>query len=75
VSRGQGSIFRIVCRLDERFGSFFISRLILTTGVKLRTFEAHTPDDPAVVAKVVQALCALVPPEELRDLLPLLPVT
>jgi len=69
----MGGIHRLVMRIDERYGSFFISRLILMTGIKLRSFESFTPDDPELVSRLLQALSTLIPPDEVGELLAMLP--
>lgn len=71
--RAQGGIYSVVRQLDRKQGSFFISRLILMTGINLRTYDASTHDDPHVVDKLVRALRTLVRPAELDELLQLLP--
>jgi hypothetical protein len=71
--RTQGSIYSVVRQIDRKQGSFFISRLILMTGINLRTYDASTHDDPHVVDKLVKALRSLVRPADLEELLQLLP--
>lgn len=71
--RAQGGIYSVVQRLDKKHGSFFISRLILMTGINLRSYDASTHDDPHVVDKLVKALRTLVKPADLDGLLQLLP--
>lgn len=55
----QGVLFRVTKALEAHHGAFFISRLILMTGIKLRDFDASTPDDPLLVSKLSGALRAL----------------
>jgi hypothetical protein len=71
--RSQGCIYSVVRQLDKKHGSFFISRLILMTGINLRSYDASTHDDPHVVEKLVKALRSLVKPADLEGLLQLLP--
>jgi hypothetical protein len=71
--RAQGGIYNVVRQLDKKHGSFFISRLILMTGINLRNYDAATHDDPHVVEKLVKALRSLVKPADLDGLLQLLP--
>ncbi|MDC3959624.1 hypothetical protein [Polyangium jinanense] len=72
--RSLGGIAAVVRQLDRKHGAFFISRLILMTGINLRTYDAATPDDPHAVAKLARALRSLVPATELDGLLQLLPI-
>lgn len=71
--RSSGGIYQVVRQVERKHGSFFISRLILMTGINLRTFDASTHDDPIAVDKLVKALRTLVPAAELSGLLQLLP--
>ncbi|MDI1450934.1 hypothetical protein [Polyangium sp. 6x1] len=72
--RSLGGIAAVVRQLDRKHGAFFISRLILMTGINLRTYDAATPDDPHAVTKVARALRSLVPATELDGLLQFLPI-
>jgi len=74
VRRSTGGIYQTVRLLDQKHGSFFISRLILVTGINLRTFDATSYDDPVVTNKLVKALRPMLSPAELDGLLPLLKV-
>jgi hypothetical protein len=67
-SRSYGRISRIVGSLDDRRGAFFIARLIMTTGIKLRGFGPMMPDDPVVLERLKHGLRSLVPPEEFDEL-------
>ncbi|MRG97544.1 hypothetical protein [Polyangium spumosum] len=71
--RSLGGISAVVRQLDRKHGAFFISRLILMTGINLRTYDAATYDDPQAVTKLVRALRSLVPAPELDSLLQFLP--
>lgn len=64
ASETRGRVWRIVRWVDANKGAFVISRLILQTGIKLRTFEAEMPDDPRVLARLWHALDALLSPAE-----------
>jgi hypothetical protein len=72
VRRTKGGIYQAVRLLDQKHGSFFISRLILVTGVNLRSFDSSTVDDPVVADKLIKALRPLLSPAELDGLMPLL---
>jgi len=58
--------------LDKKHGSFFISRLILITGINVRTFDQTSYDDPVAVGKIIKALQSSLPQAEYEALLPLL---
>lgn len=63
-----GRIFRLVCWVDAHKGAFAISRLILQTGVKLRSYELTTRDDPRALAKLIAALDSMLSLEERQQL-------
>jgi hypothetical protein len=69
AGEARGCVFRIVRWMDANKGAFLISRLILQTGIKLRTFHPDSPDDPRVLAKLWPAVDALLTPEEREALL------
>ena len=71
--RSIGGIAAVVRQLDRKHGSFFISRLILMTGINVRTYDSATYDDPQAVAKLARALRTLVPAGDVEALLQLLP--
>ncbi|MDI1432327.1 MULTISPECIES: hypothetical protein [Polyangium] len=72
VRRTKGGIYQAVRLLDQKHGSFFISRLILVTGVNLRSFDSSSVDEPVVAEKLIKALRPLLSPAELDGLMPLL---
>jgi hypothetical protein len=67
-SEGQGQVQRLVAWCDAHKGSFFISLLIMQTGIKLREFDGTARDDRAVLAKLWPALDVLLTSAELDDL-------
>jgi hypothetical protein len=69
----MGGISAVVRQVDRKHGAFFISRLILMTGINLRTYDAATYDDPQAVAKLARALRTLVPAGDIDALLQFLP--
>ena len=68
VSEGQGQVQRLVAWCDAHKGAFFISLLIMQTGIKLREFDGTARDDRAVLAKLWPALDVLLTSAELDDL-------
>ncbi|MRG98033.1 hypothetical protein [Polyangium spumosum] len=72
VRHTKGGIYQAVRLLDQKHGSFFISRLILVTGVNLRSFDSSSVDDPVIAEKLIKALRPLLSPAELDGLMPLL---
>jgi hypothetical protein len=71
-SRPQGCLWRVTRWLEARHGAFMISRLILMTGLKLRDYDAASADNPDEVRSLERALRALLTPEELIEVEPLL---
>jgi hypothetical protein len=71
-SRPQGCLWRVTRWLEARHGAFLISRLILMTGIKLRSFDASSPDNPEEVRALERALRTLLSPSELNEIAPLL---
>jgi hypothetical protein len=58
--------------IEERHGAFLVSRLIIATGIKLRSFEETTPDNPDEVRALERALRTLLSPDELNEVSKLL---
>ncbi len=65
---GLGRVQRLVAWCDAHKGSFFISLLIMQTGIKLREFEATSRDNRLVLAKLWPALDGLLTSAELEEL-------
>lgn len=68
----QGHLWRITCQLEARHGAFFISRLILMTGIKLRSYDVASPDDPIVIEKLARAIRTLLSVDDYNEILPVL---
>lgn len=68
----QGLFFRVTKALEARHGAFFISRLILMTGIKLRGFDASSPDDPRLIIKLTGALRAILSDSDFDEIQPVL---
>lgn len=64
----RGQVHRLVTWCDAHKGSFFISLLIMQTGIKLRDFDGAPRDERAVLAKVWPALDLLLTSAEIDDL-------
>ncbi len=60
----HGRTYRVVAWLDQHQGAFAISRLIMMTGLKLRSFTDASPDDPAVLVKLETALRSMLSPTD-----------
>jgi len=63
-----GHTYKIVQYLEHKHASFFVSRLILLTGIPLRRFTSVTPDDPATLRKIRKALSTLLRQEEIEEM-------
>ncbi|MCK6587158.1 MAG: hypothetical protein L6Q76_06190, partial [Polyangiaceae bacterium] len=70
--RPHGCLWRVTKWIEERHGAFLVSRLIIATGIKLRSFEATTPDNPDEVRAIERALRTLLSPDELNEVSKLL---
>ena len=64
----KGGIYQVTRILEKRHGAFFISRLILASGINLRGFDADTTDDPAIVSKFVKSLRNMLSPADMAGL-------
>lgn len=49
-------IYRIVAYVEGRFSSFAVSRLIMLSGVKVRSYTPDSVDDPQDFAKIRRAV-------------------
>lgn len=66
---GKGGIYQAVRLLERKHGAFFISRLILASGINLRGFDASTYDDPVAVTKFIKTLRTMLSPSDMAGLL------
>lgn len=66
---GKGGIYQAVRLLERKHGAFFISRLILASGINLRGFDASTYDDPVAVSKFIKTLRTMLSPSDMAGLL------
>jgi hypothetical protein len=65
----RGAIYFAVRLLEKKNGAFFISRLILASGLNLRTYDSTTYDDPYVVSKLLRTLRTMLSETDLEALL------
>lgn len=70
----KGGIYLVTRILERKHGAFFISRLILSSGINLRGYDSHTPDDPSTITKFVKSLRTMLSPADMADLLTQAPV-
>jgi hypothetical protein len=68
-SESFGRVHRMVKWLDANKGSFFISALIMQTGINLRAYGLGTVDDGRVIARLWPVLDTMLSPEEREALL------
>jgi len=66
---GRGGIYRVTQALEKKHGAFFISRLILASGISLRGFDSNSFDDPATMTKLMKTLRNILSPTDMADLL------
>lgn len=62
-----GHTYEIVQYLERRHNSFFVSRLIMLTGLSLRKFTSATPDDPLTLKKIRRALATLLRSDQIDE--------
>lgn len=65
----KGGIYLATRILEKKHGAFFISRLILASGINLRGFDSSTIDDPATVVKFVKTLRNMLSPADMAGLM------
>jgi hypothetical protein len=69
VRGNKGVIYLTVRLLEKKNGAFFISRLILASGINLRSFDANTYDDPVTVMKFIKTLRNMLSPIDMVNIL------
>ncbi|WNG35041.1 hypothetical protein F0U61_16320 [Archangium violaceum] len=65
-------ISRITSFVEKRKLGFGVARLIMMSGVNVRSFGPNDPDPPDALRRLEQALPQLLTPQELTELLGLL---
>ncbi|WNG45519.1 hypothetical protein F0U60_16495 [Archangium minus] len=65
-------ISRITSFVEKRKLGFGVARLIMMSGVNVRSFGPNDPDPPDALRRLEQALPQLLTPQELKELLGLL---
>lgn len=73
VRYSKGAIYQATKILEKKHGSFFISRLILASGISLRGYDSHTADDSMTVAKFIKSLRNMLSPTDMADILSQVP--
>jgi hypothetical protein len=63
-----GEIFRMVTRIERQHSAFLVARLILSTGLALRSFTEESPDDPRTLAQLEAGLRAFLSPAQINAL-------
>ncbi len=64
----KGGIYQITKALEKKHGAFFISRLILASGISLRSYDSASFDDPVTVSKFVKTLRNMLSPADMADI-------
>ncbi len=69
ISHGsnKGGICEITRMLEKKHGAFFISRIILASGINLRSYNSTSIDDPATMSKFIRTLRNLLSPTDMAD--------
>lgn len=63
----KGGIYLVTKMLEKKHGAFFISRLILASGISLRGYDSTSYDDPAIVAKFIKTLRGMLTPTDMAE--------
>jgi hypothetical protein len=61
-----GGIARMVRWLDGQNAAFAVARLIMMTGIKVRSFDDQSADDPATMKKLEASLRVVLAPNDLE---------
>jgi hypothetical protein len=69
----KGGIYQITKLLEKKHGAFFISRLILASGIGLRGYDATSYDDPAIMSKFIKTLRNMLSPTDMADVFSQIP--
>jgi hypothetical protein len=67
IGCSKGGIYQITKVLEKKHGAFFISRLILASGINLRGYDSNSTDEPATVSKFVKTLRNMLTPADMAD--------
>ncbi len=62
----------ITSYVEKRKSGFGVARLIMMSGVNVRSFGPQDPESPDALERVKQALTQLLSPQELKELVRLL---
>lgn len=65
----KGGIYQLTKFLEKKHGAFFISRLILASGINLRGYDSDTADDPVVVTKFIKTVRNMLSPTDMAEVL------
>jgi hypothetical protein len=65
-------ISRITSFIEKRRLGFGVARLIMMSGVNVRSFGPHDPDPPDALRRLEQVLPQILTPQELQELTHLL---
>lgn len=67
VRASKGGIYQVTKMLEKKHGAFFISRLILASGISLRGYDSASFDDPEIVSKFIKTLRTMLSPADMAD--------
>ena len=65
----KGGIYQLTKILERKHGAFFISRLILASGISLRGYDSTSLDDPVTVTKFIKTLRNMLSPADMAEVL------
>jgi hypothetical protein len=64
----KGGIYHLTKFLERKHGAFFISRVILASGINLRGYDIDSADDPAIVTKFIKTLRNMLSPADMAEI-------
>lgn len=65
----KGGIYQATKILEKKHGAFFISRLILASGISLRGYDSNSLDDPVTLTKFIKTLRNMLSPTDMAEIL------
>jgi len=65
----KGGIYHLTKLLERKHGAFFISRVILASGINLRGYDLDSADDPTIALKFIKTLRNMLSPTDMAEIL------
>ena len=65
----KGGIYQLTKIIEKKHGAFFISRVILASGINLRGYNIDSIDDHATLMKFIATVRNMLSPTEMADII------